>query len=132
MKTIPFLLLLVLLLSMWLFPSATFALGIALIVTSLSIAIFAIFRKHGTTYRQGKLTRSEFLRNILLDISGILLAVTLAGLLGRTIAEIVTQPISNDLGRLIAGIFIGLLVGIGVGVFVNRAWGRFVRTSPKV
>ena len=132
MKFVPFLLILVLLLAMWLLPSATSALGIALIVTSLSLAVFTIFGKHRTAYRQGKLTRSAFLRNMLLDVSGILLAVTLAGLLGRTIAGIVTQPISNDLGRLIAGIFIGLLVGIGVGVFVNRAWGRFVRTSPKV
>ena len=127
MKFISFLLILVLILSMWLFPSATSALGIALIVSSLSIAIFAVLQKHGTTYRQGKLTRSAFLRNTSLDVSGILLAVTLAGLLGRFVAGIVTQPISNDLGRLIAGILIGLLVGIGVGVFVNRAWGRLLK-----
>jgi len=127
MKFVSFLLLLVLIISVWLLPSATPVLGIALILLSLSIAIFSIYKKHRTAYLQGRLTRSAFLRNTLLDVFGILLAVTLAGLLGRFVAGIVTQPISNDLGRLIAGILIGLLVGIGVGVFVNRAWGRLLK-----
>lgn len=130
MKLIPFLLLLVLLLSLWLLPSATSALGIALIAISLGVALFAILKKHRIAYLQGRLTRAAFLRNIFLDMFGILLAVILAGLLGRYVAGLVARPISNDLWRLIATILIGLLVGIGVGLFVNRAWGRFVKTSP--
>ncbi len=129
MKFIPFLLILVLLLSMWLLPSATSALGIALIAISLSLAFFTIFGKHRTAYLQGKLTRAAFLRNTFLDVFGILLAVVLAGLLGRYAVGLVTRPISNDPARLIAGILIGLLVGLGVGLLVNRAWGRLVKTS---
>lgn len=129
MKFIPFLLLLVLLLSMWLLPSATSVLGIVLIVLSLALTFFTIFRKHHTAYLQGKLTRVALVRNMFLDVFGILLAVVLAGLLGRYVAGLVTRPISNDLWRLIATILIGLLVGIGVGLLVNRAWGRFVKTS---
>lgn len=129
MELIPFLLLLVLLLSMWLLPSATSVLGIALIAISLSIAVFSILRKHRTAYLQGRLTRAALVRNTFLDVSGILLAVALAGLLGRYVVGLVTRPISNDLARLIAGILLGLLVGIGVGLLVNRAWGRFVKTS---
>ncbi len=128
MKFIPLLLILALILSMLLLPSATPVLGIALIVISLSLAFFTIFRKHRTTYLQGRLTRAALVRNIFLDMFGILLAVVLAGLLGRYLAGVLTRPINNDTARLIAGITIGLLVGIGAGLLVNRAWGHFVKT----
>lgn len=129
MQIILFLLLLVLILSVWLLPSVTPALGIALIVISLSIAIFSIVRKHRISYLQGKLTRAAFVRNTFLDIFGILLAMVLAVLLSRYVVGLVTRPIGNELWRLIATIFIGLLVGMGVGLFVSRVWGRFVKTS---
>lgn len=130
MKFIPFLLLLVLILSIWLLPSATPMLGIALIVISLSIAFFSVFKKHRTAYLQGKLTYVMFLRNIFLDVFGVLLSVILAVLLGRYLATLITRPISNDPARLITGIIVGLLVGLGVGLFVNWTWGRLVKTSP--
>ena len=120
MKLIPVSLILVLMLSAWLLPSAMPVLGIAIIVISLSIAFFSVFRKHRMAYRQGSLTRAAFLRNTFLDIFGILLAVVLAGLLGRYIIGMVARPISNNTARLIAAIIVGLLVGLGVGLFVNR------------
>ena len=131
MKLIPFLLILVLILSVWLLPSATPALGIALIVTSLAIAVFSIFMKHRTAYLQGRLTRTAFMRSTFLDVFGILLAMALAVLLGSYIAGMVTRPISNDSTRLMAGITVGLLVGLGVGIFVSWTWGRFIKTSPE-
>lgn len=131
MKFIPFLLLLVLLLSMWLLPSATPALGMTLIVIALAMAFFAILMKHRTAYRQGKITRAAFVRSTFLDVLGILLAVALADLLSRYVVGIVTGPIDHDLARLIAGILVGLLMGMGVGLVVNRAWGRLVKTSPE-
>jgi hypothetical protein len=127
MKLIPFLLILVLILSVWLLPSATPALGIALIVTSLAIAVFSIFMKHRMDYLQGRLTRTAFVRSTFLDVFGILLAMVLAVLLGSYIAGMVTQPIANDSTRLIAGITVALLVGLGVGLFVNWTGGRFVK-----
>jgi hypothetical protein len=131
MKFIPFLLILVLILSVFLFPFATPALGIALIATSLAIAVFSILMKHRTAYLQGWLTRTAFVRNTFLDVFGILLAMALAVLLGSYIAGRVAQPISNDSTRLIAGIIVGLLVGLGVGLLVNWTWGRLVKTSPE-
>lgn len=127
MKFIPLLLIFFLILSIWLLPSVTPALGVALIVISLSLALFSVFKKHHTAYLQGKLTRAVFLHNTFLDMFGILLAVVLAGLLGRYLAEMVTQPIGNDTAKVIIGIIIGLLVGIGAGLLVNRTWGYFVK-----
>ncbi len=131
MKFIPFLLILVLILSVWFLPSATPALGIALIVVSLAIAVFSILIKHRTAYLQGRLTRTAFVRNTGLDVLGILLAMALAVLLGLYLAGIVTRMISNDSTRLIAGIAVCLLVGSGVGLFVNWTWRRLVKTSPE-
>jgi hypothetical protein len=131
MKLLPFLLLLVLILSAWLLPSATPALGIALIVISLSLAFFAILRRHRAAYRQGKITRGVLVRNIFLDMFGILLAVALAGLLARYVVGIVTGPIGSATARVVAGIVLGLLVGIVIGTLVNTLWGRFAKTSPR-
>lgn len=128
MKLITFLFVLVLTLSMLLLPSATPVLGIAMIVISLSFAFFSVFRKHRATYLQGRLTRVALARNTFLDMFGILLAVVLAGWLGRYLAEMVTRPIGDDTAKVIIGIIIGLLVGIGAGLLVNRAWGHFVKT----
>ncbi|HMB23558.1 MAG TPA: hypothetical protein VKP08_12030 [Anaerolineales bacterium] len=129
MKFIPFLLLLVMLLSIWLLPSATPALGIALVVVSLVLAFFSVWAKHRTVYHEGRITRIVLVRNVFLDMFGILLAMTLAILLARYVVGIATQPIDNDTARLIASILIGMLVGIVVGMSVNGIWGRFVKTS---
>jgi len=59
---------------------------------------------------------------------GLLLAMVLAGLLSRFIAQIATQQIGNDQIRIAAGMATGLLVGIGVGVLMQRISGRFMKT----
>lgn len=129
MKLITFLLLLVLVLSMFLLPSATPVLGIILVTLSLSLAFAAIFRKHRVAYQQGRLTGKRFAGNVFLDIFGTLLAVTLAVLLSRYVVGTVVRLISNRLWQLTAMVLLGMLVGIGVGFLVNRAWGRLVKTS---
>jgi len=133
MLRVPILILFLLLIvvSSWKSPSATPALGMALIVISLSIAFYSVFRKHRMAYLEGKLTRAAFVRNTYLDVFGILLAVALAGWLGRYVAGVVVMPIRNDLIRLLAGAVIGLLVGAGVGTLVCRLWGRFIKLSPE-
>lgn len=120
--------LLAILISVWQFPSAGLILGVILLLFSLFIASSAIVEKHRKAYLQGKITRGVFVRNTVVEIFGILLAVILAGLLGRTIAEIATEQISSDLTKLIAGMVIGLLAGMGIGLLVKRTWGKFVRS----
>ncbi len=131
MRPILFLPILVLLLSSWLFPSATPALAAAVLLFSLGIAIFVVLKKHRTAYLQGQIAHWTFVRNIFLDLFGILLAVVLAGLLARYVAGIVTKPIGSATARVAAGIVLGLLAGIVVGALVNNLWGRFVKTSSR-
>ncbi len=101
-------------------------------IVLLTIAVFAVtvmfvFMKWFRNYRKGKITRGVFMRNFFLETFGILFATTLAGLLGRYIAEVVTAQITDDIARLIASILIGFLAGICVVFSVKRTWGRLLK-----
>jgi hypothetical protein len=122
-------LLLTLLILAWLFPSSGLILGIIFLFFSFLIASSAVLEKHRQAYLQGRITRSVFIRNVLLECSGILLAMVLAGILGRYIAGIATRQIDNGLIRLIAGIMVGLLVGIGIGILTRKTWGRLAKAG---
>jgi uncharacterized protein YacL len=98
---------------------------------SFAIAIFFVVQKQRKLYREKPTSRIKLARNVLFESLGILLAMVLAGLLGRTIAQIGTAQIINDLTKLIAGIVIALLAGMGVGFLVKRTWGRLIKTSPE-
>ena len=103
------------------------------IMFSLSIAmtIFAVLQKHKNIYRERPTSKINLVRTMLFEIIGVLIAMALAGLLGRTIAQVVTQQINNDLVRFATGITIGMLVGLAVGVLMQHTWGRFIKTSAK-
>ena len=113
----------------WIFPSAGLKLGIAFLLLSFLIASLAVLEKHKNAYRKGEITRQIFIRNAVLEISGGFLVMLLAGLLGRSAAEVATQQISHDLIRVIAGIAVGLLVGISVGAVANNRLRRWVQAS---
>ena len=103
------------------------------IMFSLSIAmtIFTVLQKHKNLYREKPTSKIKLVRNMLFEIMGILTAMILAGLLARTVAQIVTLQINNDLIRVATGIITGLLVGIGVGVLIQHTWGRLMKTLPE-
>jgi hypothetical protein len=113
----------------WIIPSERLFLGITFVLFSFLIASLAVLEKHRETYQQGKSTRSLFLRNTVLEITGTGLAMVLAGLLGRAAALAAAQQIDHDILRVVTGLVIGLLVGSGVGALAKRTWGRFVKIS---
>src|SRR5688572_4175566 len=104
------------------------AVSIALFISS-TIAIFSAVQKQMQLFREKPTSQFKLVLNVLLEIMGILLAMVLAGLLGRYIAQLGTAQISNDLTKLTAGIVIGLLAGMGIGILVTRTWGKLVKTS---
>src|SRR5258706_8368395 len=125
MSPISFLALLVVL---WQVPTTISTIFIGFLLFSVAIAISSMLKKHRGAYLQGKkITRALIVRNILLEIFGFLLEMTLAGLLGRYIAQSATQQISNELTKVLAGILLGLLAGVGIGLLVKRVWGSFVK-----
>src|SRR3990170_1673084 len=115
--------------AVWQFPSARLMLFMILLLFSVARAIASVIAKHREAHFQGRITSVVFVRNVLIETAGLLFAMVLAGLLGRFIAQIMTQHISNDQIRIAAGIATGLLVGIGVGVVMQRISGRFMKTA---
>jgi len=124
-----FCILLTLLVLAWRFPWAGLRLGIIFLLFSLVAGSLAVLEKHRQAYRQGKITRGVFIRNAVLEITGILLAMALAALLGRPLAALATQSIGNGIIRVIAGILVGLLAGLGIGFVVKQTWGRLVKVG---
>jgi len=119
-------LILALFISVWLFPSTAMWLGLIILRSCLIATSYMIIRKQQQAYLQGKISRTILIRNVCIEITGILIALILAGLLGRILAEIGTRSLSNDLIRLIAGIVIGLLVGLAVGGFIRWSWTKLM------
>ena len=120
---------LALLLVLWQFPASMRVISVIFLSVSLAVAFSFIIKKHREAYLQNKITRGVFVRNVLVEITGILLAMALAGLLGRIVAQFMTAQISNDLTNFSASIIIGLLAGTGIGIFVKRTWERLVKPS---
>lgn len=118
--------LVILLILAWIFPSAGLKLGITFLLLSFLIASLAVLEKHKKAYVKGEITRGVFIRNAVLEISGGFIIMILAGLLGRSAAEIATQQIGNDIIRLIAGIMVGLAIGLGVGILAKKTLRRLV------
>ena len=102
-----------------LFPPAKAFIGIVLLSSSLALASIGVVKKQKESYRQGKISRFVYLRNVILEVTGILLTMILAGFLGRCIAEIATRQINNDLTKIVVGILVGLSVGISIGILAK-------------
>lgn len=129
MRNIAFLLFVATVISMLLLAFPTPISGVILILLSVAVAVSSILKKNKESYFQGWITHGVFVRNVLAETIGILLAMTLAGLLGRYIAQIATAQIPNELAKLVAGVLIGLLAGVGVGILVKRTWGQMLKTN---
>ena len=115
------------LVSFWFLPSAAHLLGFGLLLFSLVTASVSIIKKHRKAYLDGKHTHAVFVRNVSLEIFGILIATILAGLAGRYLAQVVTAQITHELAKLIVSIMIGILAGVGIGLLVKKTWGRLVK-----
>jgi len=117
--------------ALWQFPSTRLIVFLIFLLFGVARAFASVIAKHRAAHLRGRITSVVFVRNVLIETTGLLLAIVLAGLLGRYIAQIATQHISNDLIKLAAGIATGLLVGIGVGVVMHHIWGRFMKAATE-
>ena len=103
-----------------------------LFCVTLTGAILVILQEQRKLYRERRISRTQLARNALFQIAGILLAMALASLLGRWLADAAMQQISNGFIKFIAGVITGLLAGMGVGFLVKQLWGRLASSGAKV
>lgn len=124
MNLVGLLLLVILVILMWFFPSAMPVFGMSLLLLSFGVVILPIIKKQRELYKRGNLTSGELVRKIALEVFGVLVAMVLAGLAGRYLGQIVITQITDELVRVIAGIVLSLLAGMGAGILVQRTWER--------
>jgi hypothetical protein len=125
--TISLLFILALFLTARLFPPIGITLGIIVLLFGLVASAYMIIKKNREACLQGKILQSVAIRNTILEITGILLAMFLAGRIGRPLAEMVTGQIGHEIIRMIAGLITGLLAGAAIGILVKGASNRMVR-----
>ena len=114
------LLLLTMLLLTWLFPSARFVIEGTFILVSLALASLVVVGKNRESYQQGKLTRGAFVGHSLFDVFSVLLAMTAAGLLANSVAQILMAQAGSDVRTMAAVLATSLLAGISIGMLMKR------------
>jgi hypothetical protein len=109
------------------------ATGLTLILIFLLFGLIAtsytIIQKNRKACRQGKISRSVCIKNIVLEISVILFTMVLAALAGRYLSRMATENMNSHPVKLIAGIGIGILIGWAIGLFIKFVSSRFIETS---
>jgi polyferredoxin len=131
--------LIIVLVSLFLWPSITQPLVWILIVIITGMAIAFAVRRRIRAYRQNRIDRPTMLRGIGLDIARILITICIAILLawkagdyfGRAVGEAV-EPIHPGWGSaagILAGMLTGVVIGLGVAIIVQWIFGFLERLS---
>ena len=118
-------LLLATILSMWLYPSATPALGITLLLFSLAIAISSIFKKHS----QAENPRPKIARDVLILVITLLLILFLGGLVGMY-ANYYASPRFGVVAGFVSAIAASFMLALSLskgGYLVNRGVGKIFK-----
>jgi hypothetical protein len=138
---ISILLLLALLACLLFWPGIARPLGLTVLLVSLTVGMLLVSQKHLRAYRQGQLDRPALVRNLAVEISGVLLTFAAvlflagrvaqtAGLAAGSAAEVRWLG-SGTVAGLLAGVLVGLVLGLAVGWLVQVTWGRLVK-RPRV
>ena len=97
--------------------------SIIILLTSISTTIAFTARKHWESYQQAECTREKMTRNLVFDITGLLLTMGVAMYVGR---------LAGGYVGIRTGFWIGLLAGFLGGFFaawmVRSVWGRLIST----
>ena len=115
-------LLLILLAVPFFMPSMLGTISVATLLVSLGMAIVFIVRRQLKSYRSGKTNRAGMLRNITVEIFGLLLTIALAFLI--VVHVIGIMNLSSGLWEMGIAIALSLLIGLIVGWLVRVTWGR--------
>ncbi len=117
--TISILLLVALLIALFFFPLSSRVLSTIIIVFGIGTAIIFTVQGNWEEHKEGKTTRSEFIRNTIIDLLGITLVMGAAMWLGRLIGGY-----AGANWGLLAGIIAGMAVGFGVAFLARKVFKK--------
>ena len=113
--------------TIWARPSVGLTLGLILFLFILIAISTMTVRKYREAYHLGKIPLSTSYRNICFEIGAVLLAMNLAGLVGKYLSIIVAGEKTGNPAKLITIIGISLIAGWTIGLFVQRACSRLMK-----
>ncbi len=116
------LLLLILLAMLSFMPSIAGAFSIIMLVLSIGMATVFIVRRQLQAYRAGKIDHISMIRNIVVEVIGLLLTIVLAALIVRSAAE--RMNLSSGWTGIAIAIALSILIGLVIGWLVKVTWGR--------
>ncbi len=129
--TISILLLVALLIALFFFPPSSRVLSTIIIVFGIGTAIIFTVHRNWQPHKEGKTTRSESIRNTIIDLLGLALVMGAAMWLGRLAGGYARASwgiASTPLSASLAGILAGMAVGFGVGFLVQKIFMKI--TEP--
>jgi len=119
---IPLLLLLVYAVALAAYPAIANRVGNALIIVCLGLAVLFIIQNRWQAFRLGRISGSNFVRAIVLDLFGLFLTIAAASYLGKLAGSWLGASFGN---------WIGVIAGLGTAFVVSwsgwRVWGRVSR-----
>jgi len=118
---IPFILVAAALLTILFLPEFARAISTVILLASLGMAMALIVKNHWQAYVQADCTREKMLRNISLDLIGLLLTMAAAIFAGGQ-----AGGWAGMRGGLWAGLAAGFAVGFFAALLARSAWGRLV------
>ncbi len=86
-------------------PSILPWIGSILLILGLGFAFYFIIQKHIQPYKQKQITRLKFMRNVLIDLLGLIVTIFVATYLGGMSGTWASQY----------GMWVGLVIGVVVG-----------------
>ena len=96
--------------------------SVATLLVSIGVAIVFIVHRQLKSYRSGKTNRAGMLRNIAVEIFGLLLTIALAFLI--VVRVIGMMNLSSGMWEMGIAIALSLLIGLVIGWLVKVTWGR--------
>ena len=103
--------------------------GLIFLLFGLSATSDMIIRKYRRVYQQERISLSNSIRNIFLEIAVILFAMFLAALAGHHLTRIVVGNMSVTPPKLITGVGLSLIAGWAVGLTAKYISSRLIKTS---
>jgi hypothetical protein len=118
-------------------PGVSRPLGLVVVLISVGMAITFTVQKHIRAWQKGQIDRPTMIRNIVVEVLGVLITITAVLLVAGKVAQVVGMAAGGAIESqwpgagmplgILSGLLAGILVGIGIGLLVQLTWGRLVK-----
>jgi hypothetical protein len=116
-----------------LLPSLAQAFSWTIAVSGIVLMAIYFTRRNYISYRKGLVTRIALIRNIVFELIGIVITISVAiWLAGKVLARVLpvvyiyvltVRPAWVPIAGMLAGLIVALCVGLGVGLVMRLIWG---------